>query len=105
MTQTFEQQFDETFDELVKDRKEEAKKPPKVEPINDLIQGLEVVTYGSVGMLTSGKLGSQQQIRFRKAFEKFCNDMERLCDPHVNVILTNKIYYEHLKAKKLKDMK
>jgi len=98
--------FDQDFDKIYADLKEQDKKPkPATMPVEQkLAIELDQLNYAYLGIITSGKLGSQQQIKLRKSFEKFGDDITKWTDPRVNVLLANKYHYELLKAKKLKDL-
>ena len=101
MIDGFEQDYDEIYADL---QNTPLSSPPKKDALVLLSQDIEVIMYGYAGMIQSGKFGSQQLIKLRKSFEKFADDIVKWTDPRMNVLMANKIYYEHLKQKRLKDL-
>ena len=99
MMDNFEEAYDATYKEL-----EDAPTPPppKDDSLVLLSQDIEMVMYQYAGMIQSGKFGSQQLIKLRKSFVKFSDDIVKWTDPRMNVVMANKIHYEHLKQKMLK---
>jgi len=100
LTDNFEQVYDSVYQDLTKFKITNKKVPNEME----LAHNIEVVGYGTVGIIFNGKLSSQQQIKLRKSFDKFVNDLMKWTDPRMNILLANKIQYEHLKQKKLKEL-
>ena len=96
--------FEESYNEIYADLQNTPPPPPKKDTIVLLSQDIENVMYGYAGMIQSGKFGSQQLIKLRKSIEKFSNDIVKWTDPRMNVLMANKIHYEHLKQKRLKEL-
>jgi len=96
----FDKVYDATYTTL---EKRTPATPPPGEP--SLVHGVEVVGFSTIGILMNGKLTSQQQIKLRKSFIKWVDDLVKWSDPRMNVLMANKIHYEHLKQKKLKELR
>ena len=98
--------FEEHYDKIYADLQNAPPPPPR--PKGDslvlLSQDIEMIMYGYAGMIQSGKFGSQQLIKLRKSFVKFADDIVKWTDPRMNVVIANKIHYEHLKQKMMKDL-
>lgn len=101
--QQFEQRWVEIHKENVKKAKEN--KPKKVDPMVKTMQDFDTIVTMSVGILTSPKLSSQQQIKSRKSFENFASKMVVFSDPLVAEQLATEIYYSELKQKMMDKMK
>jgi hypothetical protein len=102
------QRWEEIHQENMKKAKEEMQKPQPAPPLVQCMQQLDVIVPMMIGLQTSPKLSSQQQMKVRKMCDKFADDMFVLCDPTVNEQLAKEIYYNGLKQRmmdKIKDEK
>lgn len=97
--------WSEIHEQLDKERKQDAKKPKEVDPWQQLYFEIDQLVPMMIGLQTSPKLGSQQQMKVRRACDKFANDMLVLTDPDVNKRLANEIYYNGLKQRMVDKVK
>lgn len=95
--------FNEEFDKIVDELSKEKPKPPPKNSITEFLWGIEATKEWYVGILTSGQLSSQRQIKLRKQFSRFCDEIVKITNPDANIIMTNEIYLKHLKDKKLRE--
>ncbi len=100
LIENFDKVYDSVYTDLTRPKTINEKIPIDMELAHDI----EVIGYSTAGVIFNGKLGSQQQIKLRKSFDKFVNDLIKWTDPRMNILVANKIHYEHLKQKKLKEL-
>jgi len=96
----FDKTYDSIYQDLIKARTINEPIPIDME----LAHKIEVVGYTTAGLIIKGNLSSQQQIKLRKSFDNFLNELAKWTDPRMNILMANKIHYEHLKQKKLKEL-